>query len=92
MKPASLRILTWTPRVLCLLFAGFIGIFSLDVLSADRSVGEKVVAFLIHNIPANLILVALALAWWRACSWQAGSHGGRAGKASRDCDRGHKFG
>lgn len=53
----------WTPRVLGILFAGYISLFALDVFSAGYGFWETVAAFLIHMIPTGLILAALAVAW-----------------------------
>lgn len=57
------RILFWTPRVLALLFAGFISLFALDVFGAGYGFWEAIEAFLIHLIPTGIILIALAIAW-----------------------------
>lgn len=70
MKVAAYKVLVWVPRILCILFIGFIGMFSLDVFSKDRELGEMLVHFLIHNIPVYILIACLALAWWRA--WLGG--------------------
>jgi hypothetical protein len=57
------RALFWTPRVLGLLFAGFLSLFALDVFSAGYSFWETVAALLIHLIPTAVLLVVLALSW-----------------------------
>jgi hypothetical protein len=55
--------LYWTPRILCLLFAGFLSIFALDVFSEDHGFWQTVVALLMHLIPSAIVVVLLAIAW-----------------------------
>jgi hypothetical protein len=57
------RILFWIPRVLCILFAVFISLFALDVFSERYTLGEMILAFLIHLIPTFLVVLALVIAW-----------------------------
>ena len=57
------RLLFWTPRILCLLFAGFISIFALDVFEENRGFWETTIALLIHLIPTGLLLIILAASW-----------------------------
>jgi hypothetical protein len=59
------RIVVWTPRILGLLFAAFIGLFALDVFGAGYGFWETIAGFLIHLIPTAIILAAVALAWRR---------------------------
>ncbi len=59
------RLLFWTPRVLCVAFAGFLSIFALDVFSEHAGFAHTAVAFLLHLIPAAVVLLALAVAWRR---------------------------
>jgi hypothetical protein len=62
-KLSMRRALFWTPRVLGVLFAGFLSLFALDVFGAGYSVWETVAALLIHLIPTAVLLVVLALSW-----------------------------
>jgi len=58
------QILTvWFPRVLAVVYALFIALFSFDVFSLDSSLLDKLGGFLIHNIPTLIILFALFLSW-----------------------------
>jgi hypothetical protein len=57
------QVLFWTPRVLSMLFAAFLSLFALDVFSEGYSVGEAILALLIHLIPTYLVVIALAIAW-----------------------------
>jgi hypothetical protein len=65
------RVLFWAPRILCLLFAVFISLFALDVFSEHYSVGDTILALLIHLIPTAMILGILAISWrWE---WASGA-------------------
>ncbi|MHA2621778.1 MAG: DUF7670 domain-containing protein [bacterium JZ-2024 1] len=55
----------WIPRILSILFAGFLGLFALDVFKESTSFWETTGAFLVHLIPAYLVLIALYIAWRR---------------------------
>ena len=63
MKALSKRLLFWTPRILCLLFAGFISLFALDVFGEARGFWPTLVALAIHLIPTWMVLAILAVAW-----------------------------
>ena len=56
-------ILTWFPRILALLFAGFISIFALDSMEGHDSFIQKTGHLLVHLVPTAAVLVALWLAW-----------------------------
>lgn len=55
--------LFWTPRVLAILAAVFVGLFALDVFAESYTFWEALLAFTIHLLPTWLILIALAIAW-----------------------------
>jgi len=55
--------LTWTPRILCLLFAVFLSLFALDVFGQGYGFWETVLALLMHLIPTGIVLVVLAVSW-----------------------------
>ncbi|HMX39173.1 MAG TPA: hypothetical protein PK971_06200 [Saprospiraceae bacterium] len=57
--------LFWFPRVLALVFAGFLGIFALDSGEPGISLWHLVGHVLVHLVPAFAVLLALALAWRR---------------------------
>jgi DNA-binding CsgD family transcriptional regulator len=59
------RVLFWTPRVLCILFAAFLSMFALDVFSEAYSFGETIIALLIHLIPTLIVVIVLAITWRR---------------------------
>jgi hypothetical protein len=54
---------TWFPRVLAIIFIAFLVLLSFDVFSLNGSVLEKMGGFLVENIPAILLVIALVLAW-----------------------------
>jgi len=61
-KPLK-RVLFWSPRVLCIAFAIFLSMFALDVFNEGLSVGNTILAFLIHLIPTAFVVVVLAISW-----------------------------
>lgn len=63
MKPIIKRLIRWTPRTLCILFAAFLSIFALDVLGGPYSLQETILALLIHLIPTWILLAVLAFSW-----------------------------
>jgi hypothetical protein len=67
MERTKWKFLYWTPRLLGLLLGIFVGLFALDVFSEDYGPGETLLAFLMHIVPAALVLGVLAIAWrWAA--------------------------
>lgn len=63
MKTPIKRLLFWTPRILCLLFAAFISVFALDVFDEHLGFWRTLLALAIHLIPTGLLLLILAAAW-----------------------------
>jgi hypothetical protein len=63
MKTPANRFLYWTPRILCLLFAGFISLFALDVFQENHGFWNTALALMVHLIPTAILLILLALAW-----------------------------
>ncbi len=57
------RVLFWTPRVLCILFALFLSLFALDVFSEDYGFWETILALLIHLVPVYIVVIVLVIAW-----------------------------
>jgi len=57
------RLLFWTPRILCLLFAGGISLFALDVFQENYGFWNTTIALLMHLIPTGLLLIILAVSW-----------------------------
>lgn len=63
MNERSVRLLFWSPRVLAIAFAVFLGVFALDVFHEPRGWWEMALAFSIHLIPSAIVVVMLAAAW-----------------------------
>ena len=55
--------LYWTPRIISILFILFLSLFSLDVISPEHSFWEIVIGLLVHNIPAFILAIVLAISW-----------------------------
>lgn len=65
MTQTASKYLTWFPRILAFLFAGFISIFALDSFEGHHSILVKIGYFIIHLIPSLTVLAVLGLAWHR---------------------------
>jgi hypothetical protein len=59
------RVLPWIPRVLGIMVTLFIGLFALDAFSPARSIQESAPDFLVHLLPAVILLIVVALSWRR---------------------------
>jgi hypothetical protein len=57
------RLLYWLPRVLGLLYAGFISMFAADVFGEQPGFWRTTLALLVHLIPTAIVLVVLAIGW-----------------------------
>ena len=55
--------LRWVARILTILFAGFLGIFSLDVFEENYGFWMTIVDLLMHLIPSFIILLVLWISW-----------------------------
>ncbi len=64
-SPRLARIIHWAPRVAAIMIIFFTSLFSLDVFEMEGSPLELLGAFLIHNIPAIVMIIILILAWKR---------------------------
>lgn len=71
MNRAAKRLLYWTPRVLCIVFAAFISIFAMDVFQKGVPVWQVALALLMHLLPTFIVLLVLALSWRR--EWVGGA-------------------
>jgi hypothetical protein len=57
------RLLYWSPRILCILFAAFLSLFALDVFDGRHGFWQTMLALLIHLIPVFVLILALVIAW-----------------------------
>ncbi len=65
MSTSMRRVLFWTPRVLCILFAIFLSVFALDVFSEGYGLWQTIGALLLHLVPTFIVVIALVIAWRR---------------------------
>lgn len=64
-KPVKInvnRTLYWSPRILAIAFALFIGLFALDSFQNGFALGT-LIGFFIHLIPSFVIIIFLMIAW-----------------------------
>jgi hypothetical protein len=59
----ALKVLYWFPRVLVILVIMIMVLFSFDSFGGSSSPGNKLPGFLIHNIPAFVLIILLVIAW-----------------------------
>jgi hypothetical protein len=65
MTDAGRRLLLWSPRLLGIAVAMFVGLFALD------AIGQGAAALLVHAAPALVLLLAVAVSWRR--EWIGGA-------------------
>jgi hypothetical protein len=58
-------VLRWSPRLLGIGTAIFLGLFALDAFAEGHGFWAAVPAYLVHLLPSALLLVVVALAWRR---------------------------
>ena len=63
MNTSTKRLLFWTPRVLCILFAMFMSMFALDVFSEGKGFWETILDLLMHLVPVYIVVIVLVIAW-----------------------------
>ena len=59
------KAMLWAPRLLAAAFAVFLSVFSLDAFGPGTTLSQALPDFLIHLIPAAIVLAVIALAWHR---------------------------
>jgi hypothetical protein len=59
----SIKILHWTPRILCILAILFISLFALDAFNPDLTIWQQIGDFLMHLLPSFALLALLIVAW-----------------------------
>lgn len=55
--------LTWTPRILAILYIGFISIFAFDVFDQGYTLLETTIALFMHLLPSFILIGVTVLAW-----------------------------
>lgn len=59
----ALKTLYWFPRILAILTILFMIMFSFDSFGGESPAGKQLLGFLMHNIPAFVLIIALVIAW-----------------------------
>ena len=57
------KFIFWAPRILIILFALFLAIFSFDVFDSCKGFLECALALFMHNLPSLILLVILIICW-----------------------------
>ncbi len=55
--------LYWSPRICCIILVAFMSLFALDVFEEGYTLGEMLLAFLMHMLPMITLAIVLAIAW-----------------------------
>ncbi len=63
MQRIANRLLFWTPRTLCIMFAAFVSMFALDVFGEGYGFWGTVLALAMHMIPTALLVLVLVISW-----------------------------
>lgn len=59
------KFITWTPRILSIVFLLFMALMSLDVFDENLGFWGTILGLFMHNIPALVLLGILIIAWKR---------------------------
>jgi hypothetical protein len=59
----KLSLLLWFTRILAIMAILFVLVFSLDAFGGDEPLGRQLSGFLVHSIPALVLILALIVAW-----------------------------
>lgn len=65
-SPWLAKLIYWTPRIAGILIALFVSLFALDVFDMEGTFWQKIGGFILHAMPAIIMLIIVALAWRRA--------------------------
>jgi len=63
MKKNISKSIYWIPRILSMIFVGFLFLMSLDIFELKLSFWQTVLGLFIHSVPALILLVALIVSW-----------------------------
>lgn len=55
--------LYWSPRICSIVLVAFMSLFALDVFEEGYSLGEMLLAFLMHMLPMIALAIVLVVAW-----------------------------
>jgi hypothetical protein len=59
----SLKIIQWTPRIICILAILFVSMFALDAFDQKFTLWQQLAAFFMHMIPSFILVLFLIVAW-----------------------------
>jgi hypothetical protein len=59
------QLLQWAPRVLGILVSLLVAAFALDAFSEGKAFADAALEFLVHLIPAGILLTLVAVSWRR---------------------------
>jgi len=59
----SIKILHWTPRIICILAILFISMFAADAFGPEKTIWQQLGDFLLHLIPSFVLIALLIVAW-----------------------------
>ena len=59
----TLKIIHWSPRVICILAILFVSMFALDAFNPELTVWQQIGGFAMHLVPSFILLVFLIIAW-----------------------------
>lgn len=57
------RFIYWTPRILSIIFIGFLALMSLDIFEGNYGFWGTILGLFMHNIPALVLLIVLLISW-----------------------------
>ena len=57
------EILTWAPRIIALIYIGFLSLFALDAFDENHSFPQRITGFFIHLLPSFILMACLLIAW-----------------------------
>jgi hypothetical protein len=63
MSEKSKTLLLWSPRVLAMLFAAFLLVFSFDSIIPGAAFFDNLLSFFMHNIPVLIIIAIIFISW-----------------------------
>jgi len=59
----SIKILHWTPRIICILAILFISMFAADSFAPELTFWQQIGGFMMHLIPSFILITLLIVAW-----------------------------
>ena len=59
----SIKIIHWTPRILCILSILFISMFAADAFESGDTIRQQLASLFIHLIPSFILTTLLIIAW-----------------------------